>query len=145
MINWADGFPMTAGPRTIGVSEASPETKEFWDAVGEDRLLLKQCRCKTFLHPRRIACPFCGSLELKWVESKGEGEVYSCSEIHRAAQPEMEKAVPYTVGIVKLAEGVHLFGRLFGEGAPVQIGAPVRMEFRTLELGDRLPIWIVTH
>jgi uncharacterized OB-fold protein len=136
---------MVAGPRTIGVSEASPETKGYFDAIAEGRLVLKHCgKCAVHLHPRRIACPTCGSIALEWEAAAGDAAVYSFSTVYRAPVPEMEASVPYIVGIVRLEEGVHLFGRIFVEdGATLVIDAPARLEFRLLELGERLPVWVV--
>ncbi len=146
MTDWANGFPLTAGPRTLGVSEAAPETLGFWEGVGRDELLLKWCgACKVHLYPRRIVCPHCGTDDLGWKQVSGQGQVYSFSEIHRAPAKDMEASVPYTVGIVQLAENVHLFGRLYAAaGAEMRVAAPVRMEFRVLERGEKLPVWIAT-
>lgn len=145
MINWSDGFPMTAGPRIIGVSEAAPETQGYFDALAEERLAIKQCpHCTRHHHPRRIACPDCGTTDLVWVDTPGDATVYSFSVIHRAPVPEMESAVPYALGIVELAEGVHMFTRLFtAPNAELTIGQAARLEFRKLEQGDTLPVWVV--
>lgn len=62
----------------------------------------------------------------------------------RAPRPEMEASVPYSVGIVELDEGVHMFTRIFVDpGATMRVDAPARLEFRTLELGELLPVWVV--
>jgi hypothetical protein len=83
-VNWADGFDLTAGPRTLGVSEASPETREYWEALDQGRLLIKRCAsCAIHHHPRRIVCSGCGTTALDWIEAKGSGRVYSYSRITR--------------------------------------------------------------
>lgn len=64
-VNWADGFDLKAGPRTLGVSEASPETREHWEALDRRRLPIKRCvACAKHHHPRRIVCPTCGTTSL---------------------------------------------------------------------------------
>lgn len=61
-----------------------------------------------------------------------------------APRPGMEASVPYSVGIVELAEGVHMFTRFFTDpGAELRVNAPTRLEFRTLEPGELLPVWVV--
>jgi uncharacterized OB-fold protein len=42
-----------------------PETKAFWDAAGEGRLLVKQCDdCGEHHHYPRAACPFCDAVRI---------------------------------------------------------------------------------
>ena len=38
---------------------------------------------------------------------------------------------------------MHLFARLIPDGGPVGIDAPVRVDFRVLELGHLLPVFVV--
>jgi uncharacterized OB-fold protein len=143
--NWTQGFAVRIGPYQLGTAEASPETTGYWQGVDADELRLKHCaNCGQFLHPRRIVCSKCGSMELDWQPVEGGGEIYTFSELHRAPMPELAGSVPYHVGMVQLHEGVTLFARLFGEaGAEVRIGAPVRVDFRELEAGGKLPVFVV--
>ena len=143
-INWAEGVPLTAGPFFLGLYQPSPETVDFWDGVKAGELRLKWCdHCKKHLHPKRIVCPDCGSHELGSKVASGKGAVYSFSEVHRAALPALADSVPYTVGVVKLEEGVHLFTRFFAAPNPVAVDAPARLEFRPLELGHTMPVFLV--
>ena len=61
------------------------ETKPFWDATAEGRLLLKRCdgRCGTVIWYPRSICPVCGSLETSWFEASGRGTIYSCTVTRR--------------------------------------------------------------
>ncbi len=144
-INWTEGFRVNVGPYTLGLAESSPETEGYWDGVEQDELRLKRCAdCGQFLHPRRIVCSACMSLELGWQRVTGEGEVYTFSQVFRAPRPELVRSAPYYVGIVRLKEGVHLFSRLLPEdGGDVVIGAPVTVDFRVLEGGQKLPVFRV--
>ncbi len=45
--------------------------------------------------------------------------------------------------MVRLEEGVHLFTRLFPPAAALAIDAPVRVDFRVLELGNLLPVFMM--
>ena len=94
-------------------------------------------------HPKRIVCTECGSTELGWKAAAGTGTVYSFSEVHHAPSEAFARSVPYTVGLAALEEGVHLLARLIPEGGPVVIDAPVRVDFRVLELGHLLPVFVV--
>jgi len=143
-IDWSKGLPFMAGPYFVGLYQPSPETAGFWDGVAADELRLKRCTaCNRLWHPKRIVCTQCGASELAWLPVSGRGEIYSFSEVHRAPTPAFTASVPYAVGVVRLAEGVHLFTRLFADPGRLQIGAPVRCGFRVLELGQRMPIFIV--
>jgi uncharacterized protein len=144
LADWADGLPMRAGPLTLGLYQPSPETKNYWQGIEQRQLLLRFCpHCKRMFHPKRIICTDCGAHDLQWQQSSGSGEVYSFSEIHRAPTEKFASQTPYINGIVKLSEGVHLFTRLIPDPGPVGIGAPVRLDFRVLELGLLLPVFLV--
>jgi uncharacterized OB-fold protein len=142
-IDWSRGVPLMAGPYFLGLYQPSPETKDYWDGVGRGELRLKWCElCQKAHHPKRIVCTFCGNTELSSKRASGRGTVYSFSEVHRAALDAFAKATPYTVGVVRLEEGVHLLTRLFST-IPIAIGAPVTVAFRVLELGQLLPVFVV--
>ena len=48
--------------RTLPAPQPNPETKRFWDAAGEGKLLVKVCRaCGQAHHYPRALCPFCFS------------------------------------------------------------------------------------
>lgn len=143
-INWSEGFRVRVGPYTLGLAEASPETAGYWEGVDRDELRVKRCACGQHLHPRRIVCSECGSLDLEWQTVSGDGEIYTFSELRRAPRPEFVGAIPYYLGIVRLQEGVHLFTRLIPqEGSGVAIGARVGVDFRVLENGVKLPVFHV--
>lgn len=140
---WQDGLPVWAGEWFLGLYQPSPETMEFWVGVERRELLLRYCEgCDLWLHPRRIICPGCTSMELEWRRSSGTGTIYSYSRIHRAPTPTLQVIAPYVVGIVRLDERVHLFSRFFEGHGRVEIGARVKVEFRLLEQRQVLPIFI---
>ena len=110
-IDWSRGVPLMAGPYFLGLYQPSPETKDFWDGVAQHELRLKWCpHCAKAHHPKRIVCTFCGNTELGTHRACGRGTVYSFSEVHRAPIAGIRRRrSPYTVGVVRLEEGVHLF------------------------------------
>jgi uncharacterized protein len=140
--DWSRGLELKAGDWFIGLYQPSPETTGFWEGVKARELRLKHCAaCNRDFHPKRIVCTDCGSDALTWKRASGRGEVYSFSEVHRAPSPAFAGSVPYTVGVVRLEEGVHLFTRF--EGAPAAIGAKAEVGFRVLELGGLMPVFRV--
>lgn len=141
--DWSQGVPLTAGENFIGLYQPSPETAGYWAGIAQRELRLKWCApCKAAFHPKRIVCTRCGSGALEWQRASGRGEVYSFSEIHRAPSPVFAGSVPYTVGVVALEEGVHLLARLIAAPGPIAIDAPVRVDFRVLEQGILLPVFL---
>ena len=113
-----------------------PETKTFWDAAGEDRLLVKQCDdCGEHHHYPRAACPFCGSERLQWRQASGKGTIYSFSVMRRAA-------VPYIIAYVTLAEGPTMMSNIVDcDPDKLRIGQPVTVTFRPSDGGPALPMF----
>lgn len=143
-INWSGGLQLTAGPYFIGLYQPSPETNGFWGGVTRSELLLKWCaHCKAAYHPKRIVCTSCGASDLGWRKATGKAKVYSFSEVHHVADSSFRDSVPYTVGLVGLEEGVYLLSRLIAAPGPITIDAPARVDFRVLESGQLLPVFLV--
>jgi uncharacterized OB-fold protein len=144
-VDWSNGIPLMAGPYLMGLTEVSPETEGYWNGVREGKLLIKRCtQCGTFHHPRRLFCA-CNCDVFDWVETAGTGEVYTFSTCYRAPTVEFEKDLPYTVGILKLTEGVFFFSRILPRaGEEVRIGAPVALTFRETGPYGMLPTYQIT-
>jgi uncharacterized OB-fold protein len=144
-LDWANGLPLMTGPYQLGLIEPSPETAGYWDGLKEERLCIKQCgECGKHHHPRRLFCTACNSDLMNWVDTKGNGKIYSFSTVHRAPTADFEKDVPYTVGLLHLDEDVYFFARISGSaGKEIRIGAPVRLVFREVGTSGRLPCFDV--
>jgi uncharacterized OB-fold protein len=84
----------------------APETRPFWQALGEHRLELQVCaNCRSFIHYPRSRCPRCWSAHLEWREASGRARLRSYTVIHRPGHPAWEADVPYVVALVELDEG----------------------------------------
>src|SRR5262249_21907599 len=90
---------MAGSARTIPAPPVNPETKPFWDAAAQGRLLIKRCTAcdEPHWYPRAL-CPFCGSERTEWMEASGHGTIYAYSVFRRAQ-------IPYAIAYVTLAEG----------------------------------------
>lgn len=117
-----------------------PETREFWDATREGRLLLRRCRdCGTVIWYPRPICPACHRGDTEWFEASGRGTVYSYTVVHRAFGPWRE-AVPYLVAYVELEEGPRILTNLVDvDPGRVAIGMPVALRFDPTPNGQGLP------
>ncbi|MGC1756056.1 MAG: Zn-ribbon domain-containing OB-fold protein, partial [Trebonia sp.] len=82
----------------------NPETRQFWDATAQGRLLLKRCLdCGSVIWYPRALCPECASLRTEWFEASGRGHVYSYTVNHRG-EGAYAGAVPYVLAYVELNE-----------------------------------------
>lgn len=117
---------------------ATPDTRWWWDAVGERKLLIQRCGgCGVLRHPPRPCCPHCRSLEWDSVEASGRGTVYSCTVLHHPPLPGFD--YPLAAAVIELAEGTFLVSNVVGVPAgEVRIGQPVTVEFVDAGDGDRL-------
>ena len=128
---------MSGSERTIPAPEPNPETKPFWDAAAEGKLLIKRCRAcgEAHYYPRAL-CPHCFSAETAWQEAKGEGTIYSYSVVRRGAP------VPYAIAYVTLAEGVTMMSNIVDcDLDAVRIGQKVRVVFKPSEGGPPVPMF----
>lgn len=98
-----------------------PDAAAYFEAASQGRLLLKFCGACVSCHfyPRRL-CPFCGSAETEWRESKGRGTIYSFTILRRGT-PE-----PFAPVYVRLEEG------------PIVVGKAIDMSFESIAIGQRV-------
>jgi len=127
---------MATQERKIPAPETNPETKPFWEAAAQGRLLIKKCvTCgEAHFYPRAI-CPFCGSDKTEWVTASGRGTVYSYSVMRRVP-------VPYALAYVTLEEGVSMMTNIVDcDLDAIRIGQPVTVAFKLTEGGPPVPMF----
>jgi uncharacterized OB-fold protein len=92
-----------------------PETRRFWDALREHKLLFQKCQgCGTHFAPYQAICPKCWSDDVMDYKASGRGTVYTFSIVYRAPTPAFKPDLPYVVAIVELDEGVYFTTNLVG-------------------------------
>jgi uncharacterized protein len=126
---------MKAVKRKLAAPVANVETQTYWDAASKGKLMLKRCvDCgKPHFYPRAL-CPFCFG-ETEWIESKGEGEIYSLSVMHRAP-------VPYTIAFITLDEGPTIMSNIVNcDFDDLRIGQRVKVTFEPAENGQAVPMF----
>jgi uncharacterized protein len=118
----------------------NPETKPFWDAASEGRLLLKRCLdCGTVIWYPRVICPECASLRTEWFEAAGRGRVYSYTVNHRG-EGAYQGSPPFVLAYVELDEGPRLMTNIVGAEEPeLAVGLPVEVVFHDTGDGSALP------
>jgi uncharacterized OB-fold protein len=121
---------------SIPAPPVTPETRPFWDAAAEGRLLIKACTaCGQAHHYPRAICPFCGSDRTEWRAASGRGTIYSYSVMRRVS-------VPYAIAYVTLEDGVTLMTNIVDcDLDAIRIGQAVRVIFRPTEGGPPVPMF----
>ena len=118
-----------------------PDTRGFWEAAEQGRIVVLQCRdCGASVHLPRPCCARCGGEDLQWQTMAGTGRLYSWTVVHHQVHEAFP--TPYTIVMVSLddAPGVRLVGQL--AGAPdLEADVPMRAWFEQLEEGVVLPQW----
>lgn len=122
-----------ASPR-FDLPTIESDTRPFWDAVREGKLLLRSCnRCGVVHYYPRPFCPSCWSEDVTWVEASGRGTVYTYSTVYRNDLPPFNEQLPYVVAIVELEEGPRMMTRLVDtDGVELAVGMPVTADFTAL-------------
>ena len=114
----------------------SAESKPFWDAAREGRFLLKHCEAcdRRYWYPR-ARCPFCWSEKTRWVESRGEGSIYSFTVLRRAKPP-------YALAYVTLDDGPTMMTHVVSADLDgLAIGQRVRLAFGEATDGSKVPVF----
>jgi uncharacterized OB-fold protein len=104
----------------------------------EEKLMGSRCKkCGALALPPRPICVSCFGSEMEWVQFKGAGKLAAFTSIVVAppfmAKEGFNKNNPYVVGVVELAEGTKIVGRITGVEARkpdgIRVGAPLKAEF----------------
>jgi uncharacterized protein len=128
------------GPEPV----ADADTRPYWDAVAEQRLLVPRCSaCERWIWQPRPLCPACHIPDPRWHEVSGAGRLVSWTVIRPPVLRAWRDDVPFAVLLVELDEGVRMVGRLVdGDYEDLQIGQPVALRWRR-EGPTILPAWAI--
>ena len=107
------------------------ESEPYWSGAREGRLMIQRCgttgRC--FLYSRRLA-PGVDETDIRWIEAKGTGIVYSFTVCHAPAGAAFRDDTPYVVACVALDEGARIVSNLATDDPDaVRIGQRVEVFF----------------
>lgn len=94
-------------------------SEKFWEGLDEGRFLLQRCaHCHVLQGYPKPLCQSCGKQEFDWVESSGRGRVYSHTTVENNPPSPFIPALPYTLVIVELEEGVRYLAGWAGSEPP---------------------------
>ena len=118
----------------------TPESKPFFDALKERRLLIQRCEeCGLAYYYPRPFCPACLSGRVEWEQASGRGKLYSFVINQRAAPGFV---APYIIAVVELDEGPRMMTNLVDvEPDPelVRCEMPVEIVFDDVDDNFTLP------
>ena len=119
------------------------ETRPFWDAARERRLLIKRCAaCGRAHHYPRPFCPYCWSRDVAWEQARGTGTVYTFSVVHRNDLPPFNERLPYVAAIVELDEGPRMMTNIVDcDVDEVSVGMAVEVDFRAIDDTVTIPVF----
>ncbi len=129
------------------VPEPTPESKPYWDALSEGRLVLQSCgACGRVRHYPRPLCEACYSFDVRWIEAKGTGTVHSWTVTHHAFNPGFKAELPYVLVTVDLAEGVRMQAPLRNaDASALKRDMPVRLTIELAREGLALPAFVLAE
>jgi uncharacterized OB-fold protein len=114
---------------------------EFYKYCKLHELRFQRCTgCGAWRHLPRPMCGECGSFDYEWARSSGKGKVYSWITVVQPMLPAFTDAVPYTVPLVDMEEGVRMVAMIEGVApGAMQIGMPVEIVFADVTTEITLP------
>jgi uncharacterized protein len=127
---------MQSQERKIQAPQPNLETKAFWDAAAEGKLMIGKCLAcgQLFYYPRAI-CPFCFSDKTELQQASGSGTIYTYSVMRRAP-------IPYAIAYVTLQEGVSMMTNIVDcDLDKIKIGQAVRLVFKPSDGGPPVPMF----
>jgi uncharacterized OB-fold protein len=119
-----------AFPPDLARIETDVFTVPFWEAAQEQRLMFPACEsCGRFRWPPTPVCPGCYYPIIRWVQVRGEAELYSYTILGRVRDSPGLLLIP-VVAEIPDAPGIRFVSTLVdADPAKVRIGASLTVSF----------------
>ena len=126
------------------VPEPSRDSKPYWDALREGRLVIQACgACGKLRHYPRPVCDACYSMAVTWRQVSGRGRIHSWTVSHHPFHPGFKSELPYVLATVDLEEGVRMLAQLRGVAPDeIAVGLPVAIAFERATEELTLPVFV---
>ena len=127
---------MQSQERKVQAPVPNLETKAFWDAAAEGKLMVGKCdACGAVHYYPRAFCPVCFSDKTRLQQVSGNGTIYTYSVMRRAP-------VPYAIAYVTLQEGVSMMTNVVDcDLDKIRIGQAVKLVFKPSDGGPPVPMF----
>lgn len=119
------------------------ESRPYWDAAREGRLLIVRCHScgNAHLYPRPF-CPSCWSDDIAWEHASGRATLYTYSTVHVNDLTPFADRLPYVAAVVDLDEGPRLMTNVVDcDPGELRIGMPLEVAFRELTPEISAPVF----
>ncbi len=118
------------------IPNVTEEDRFFWEGVQDGKFLIQKCLdCSHLQFFPRPRCVSCFSSNLGWLQSAGDGVVYSFTVVrmplHPAVRKNAEQSGEFPIfAKINLAEGVRVISEIIGSRPEeVKLGARVKLSF----------------
>lgn len=112
----------------------------FWRHLAGGALYLNCCHdCGGAHHPPSPMCPRCRSFNTGWKPATGRGTLKSFAVAHHAVHPRLAGAVPYTITLIELEEGVRMVSGL-PQGVQVDLAIGMAMHCQVIRIDERFAL-----
>jgi uncharacterized OB-fold protein len=120
-----------------GLPEPAPENdgldRPYWEGTRQGKLMVQRCGgCGAWQWGPEWLCHKCHSFDMRWVEVKGRGRIYSWTRCWHPVHAALKGHGAYIAVVVELPEagGVRMVGNLVGDPQQkVEIGTAVEAVF----------------
>lgn len=122
--------------------EITDQTRPFWAAAKQGKLLLQTCaRCGATHFRPAPWCIECGCRDIPWTEAKTTGTVYTftISRVVAMNLPGWQKDLPILMCLIDLDDGARLYGQVT-DCSPDDIRIGMRVEAWFEDIGPEAAI-----
>ena len=134
---------MADTPARSDLPTIEPESRPYWDAAADGKLLLRSCGdCGAVHHYPRPFCPTCWSENVAWVESSGRATLYTWSTVFVNDMYPFKERLPYIAAVVDLEEGPRMMTNVVdAEPDQLQVGMALEVAFRPVNDDITAPVF----
>lgn len=134
---------MAEQTRRTDLPTIEPESRPYWDAAAQGRLLIGSCRaCGAVHHYPRPFCPSCWSDDVEPAEASGSATLYTWSTVHVNDLAPFDERLPYVAAVVELAEGPRMMTNIVDvDPDDLEIGMALEVAFRPITAEISAPVF----
>jgi uncharacterized OB-fold protein len=127
------------GPR-FDLPTIDDDSRVFWDAARDHRLLIGRCHdCGRAHHYPRPFCPTCWSGDVAFEDASGRAVLYTYSTVYVNDLPPFRDKLPYVAAAVDLEEGPRLLTNVVGS-EPDELTIGMALEVDIEQLTDEITV-----